>query len=160
MPHFARPRLVLVGLVAALGLAGCTTPRAKPALSAAVADARAHRNAPRGPTCAQEPLAAVSPVTIGFAFNEAELTDSMARALTEAGGWLACHPEAAATVLPDADGHGSEADQDGLARRRADAVKSYLVRAGVAAERVQILGRAAAPPTAEVFLIRAEGRRW
>ena len=160
MPHPVRTCLVLAFLTAAGGLAACTTPTAKPQVSQAVVDARARRNTPPPPTCPQDPISAVAPVTIGFAFNESELTEAMSRQLVAPARWLTCHPAVAAVVRPDADGHGTDAEQDALARKRAEVVRSYLTARGVPADRVRILARAAAEPTGEVLLIHAEGRRW
>jgi peptidoglycan-associated lipoprotein len=160
MPHPVRTCLVLALLTAASGLSGCTTPRAEPQASQAVLDARARRNAPAAATCPQDPVSSVSPVTIGFAFNESELTEAMSRQLAAPARWLTCHPAVAAVVRPDADGHGTDAEQDALARKRAEVVRSYLAARGVAADRIRILARAGAEPTGEVVVVRAEGRRW
>ena len=160
MLHPARIRLACAALLAAAGLTGCMTPRAEPELSQAVLDARAGRNAPASQGCAQQPLTAVSPATVGFAFNEAKAPDALPRALAAPVLWLACHPQAAAAILPDADGHGGPAEQDDLARRRAEAVRDYLAGQNIPAARIQILRRGAAEPKGEVVVIRAEGRRW
>lgn len=161
MLHTARTRLALLSLtIAASGLAGCTTPSVEPTLSQAVVDARARRNAPAAPACPTDPVTAVSPVTVGFAFNDSELTQAMGRSLLPPARWLACHPNVPAVIRPDADGHGSPADQDTLAQKRAEAVRAYFVGQGVPAERIRILPRAGAEPTGEVVLVRAEGRRW
>ena len=160
MLHPVRTRRVLAVLIAAAGLAGCFTPRVDPQLSQAVADARTRRNAPQAPSCPTDPVTAVSPITIGFAFNESELTAAMSRSLDAPARWLGCHPAAAAVIRPDADGHGAPADQDALARRRAEVVRSYLTAQGVPAIRIRILARGADEPRGEDLLIRAEGRRW
>ena len=160
MLHFARTRLVLAIMIASGGLAGCVTPTVEPQLSQAVVDARTRRTAPPTPSCPTDPITSVSPVTIGFAFNENELTAAMSRSLDAPAQWLACHPAVTAIIRPDADGHGSPVEQDALARRRADVVRSYLTTKGVAANRVRILARGAAEPGGQNILIRAEGRRW
>jgi outer membrane protein OmpA-like peptidoglycan-associated protein len=160
MQHTARIRLASLCLVAALGAAGCTTKVVQPTLSQAVIDARARRNAPPPPACTADPVTTVSPVTVGFAFNDDELTQAMGQQLDRPAKWLACRPAVPAVIRPDADGHGSPAEQDALARRRAEQVRAYLVAQGVPAQRIQILGRAGTEPKGEIVLIRAEGRRW
>ena len=160
MLHTARKRLLPLGLIAAFGLAGCLTKTVEPELSEAVIEARARRNAPAPPPCPTEPVTAVSPITVGFAFNDNELTQAMSRSLDRPAQWLACHPGVPAVIRPDSDGHGAPAEQDALAKRRAEAVRAYLIAKGLPAERIRILGRAAAEPEGETVLIRAEGRRW
>jgi outer membrane protein OmpA-like peptidoglycan-associated protein len=156
----ARLRLALVWLAAAGALAGCMTKHTKPQLSRAVIDARAHRDAPTVAACPQGELTALSPVLVGFAFNESELTESLRRPLATPAKWLACHPATAAVIKPDADNHGPDSDQDALAQARGEGVKAYLVAQGVAADRITVLRRGATEPAGGIFLIRAEGRRW
>ena len=158
------PRLRLATaalLVTASALSGCVTPQAKPKISQAVLDARAHRDAGAMPAaCPQTPLGEISPVMAGFAFNDAALPDTTGQPLAAAARWLACHPATAVVIKPDADSHGTPAEQDALARRRAEAVRDYLASQGVTAERVRLLARLAAEPPGEHLLILAEGRRW
>lgn len=160
MLNAARIRLAFVCLAAAGALAGCMTPHAKPQLSQAVIDARAHRDEPVAAACPQGELSTVSPVMVGFAFDESELTRAMTLPLAPPARWLACHPATIAVIKPDADSHGTDAEQDALAQARANGVKAYLVAQGVAADRITILGRNKPAPTGAVLLIRAEGRRW
>ena len=159
----ARTRLAITRIGACIGLialAACTTPRAKPEVSQAVLDARAGRDVEPTGVCPQTPLNTVSPIMVGFGFGESALDDALAQPLLEPARWLACHPATMAVIKPDADVHGSDAEQDALARRRAEGVRNFLIAHGVAAERVRILRRNEAAPTGSVFLIRAEGRRW
>jgi outer membrane protein OmpA-like peptidoglycan-associated protein len=160
MFDLARTRLAFAGLATAAALAGCMTPQAKPQLSQAVLDARAHRDAPVTAACPDVSLSTLTPVAIGFAFNDTELTEGMTRLLEEPTRWLVCHRAVSAVIRPDADGHGTEAEQDALARRRAEGVQSYLSARGVTAGQIRILRRGEAEPTGDVLLIRAEGRRW
>jgi len=153
-------RLSIIWLAAAAVVAGCTTPRIEPQQSQAVQEARARENAPPPPACPQDPLSAVAPVTVGFAFNDTELTEAMSLPLVDSARWIACHPGVRVVIKPDADTHGTEAEQDSLARRRAERVRAYLTTHGVTADRVAILPRGQAAPAGEVFLINAEGRRW
>jgi outer membrane protein OmpA-like peptidoglycan-associated protein len=155
----ARLRLALA-CIGALALPGCMTPRIDPQVSQAVIDARAHRNVPAAATCPQAPLNTVSPVMIGFGFNETDMTTSMTLPLALPAQWLACHPGTQAVIVPDADTHGTDAEQDALARQRAEHVRNYLTANGVAAQQIRILRRGETPPTGDLFFIRAEGRRW
>lgn len=153
-------RLSLIWLAAAAVLAGCTTPRVEPQKSQAVAEARARQSAPEASACPQTPLNAVAPVTVGFAFNDTELTEAMSQPLIDSARWIACHSATRVVIKPDADTHGTAAEQDTLARRRAERVRDYLTSHGVAADRIEILPRGQAAPTGDIFLVSAEGRRW
>lgn len=156
----APPLRLAAWLAAAAALAGCTTPEVQPQFSQAVLEARARRDAPQETACPQTPLNVVSPVTVGFAFNDTELTEAMSLPLVETAQWIACHPAVRVIIKPDSDTHGTAAEQDTLARRRAERVRDYLTRHGVAADRVQILARGQAAPSGDIFLVNAEGRRW
>ena len=122
-------------------------------------DARAHHDVAQPVACPQTPLAAASPVQASFAFDEATLDATSGPPLAAAAQWLACRSTAVA-IKPDADGHGSAAEQDALARKRAEVVASFLAAHGVAQDRVRILPRSQAAPGGEIFVISAEGRRW
>lgn len=155
------PFRLAAALAATAVLAGCATAqRVDPQLSQAVAEVRARRDAPAAPACPQDALNAISPVNVGFAFNDTELTAAMGQPLIAAAQWIACHPATPVAIQPEADTHGTPLEQDTLARRRAERVRDYLTRHGVAAERVEILPRGQGAPAGQVFLIRAEGRRW
>jgi outer membrane protein OmpA-like peptidoglycan-associated protein len=154
-----RPILLalLPAAAAAASLAACTTPHVKPTLSQAVVDARAHKNASAQAACT--PL--ISPLSVGFGFGEAQLSDIAAPALDSAGQLLTCHPQAAAIVVGAADGHGTAQEQTALAAARAQAVAQELQRRGVAAERVKTQVEGTAPAGDDNRLvILAEGRRW
>jgi outer membrane protein OmpA-like peptidoglycan-associated protein len=149
--------LPFLALAAAGGLAGCVTHTAQPMLSRAVVDARAHRDVDKVATCG--PL--TSPVSVGFAFGENHLNDLAAPALGQAGQDLACHPEAAALVVGQADGHGTQAEQHQLAQDRVDAVVKDLETRGVAPARLQTQVEGKAPAgDARRLVVLAEGRRW
>jgi len=155
----ARTRLALA-LIGAVALAACTTPVAKPQLSQAVIDARAHRDVPPEGVCPETPLKDVSPLFVGFPFGEYKMDGALSVTVSEPARWIACHTATPIVIKPDADTHGTDAEQDTLAQRRAEAVRNYLIAHGVAAERIRILRRNEAAPTGQVFLITAEGRRW
>jgi peptidoglycan-associated lipoprotein len=154
-------------LSTALMLAGCLTPRSKPQLSQAVVAIREQHAHPVAAGCPHAALSEVSPVEVGFAFNEATLADVdlpsielTPRPLPQAAAWLACNPATPVVIKPDADAHGTDAEQDALAARRAEAVRAYLVHKGVAAQRITVLRRGAAEPDGAHVLVLAEGRRW
>lgn len=155
----ARLRLALACL-GPLALAGCMTPQLSPQTSQAVLDARAHHDIPQAPACPQQPLNAISPIQVGYPFNDSQLTEALKLPLAEPAKWLACHPATQAVIIPDADAHGTDAEQDALARARAEGVRNYLVASGVPERQIRILRRGETPPTGDLFFIRAEGRRW
>jgi outer membrane protein OmpA-like peptidoglycan-associated protein len=160
MPVAPRPAAALAWIAAAVCLTGCLTPHAKPQTSQAVLDARAHRDVPVEAACPPATLAQVSPVQLGFGFDEAKPDSPLLADLTTAARWLACHPAVPVAIKPDGDGHGAPADQDRLARARGEVAQSFLISHRVAAARIRILDRGAAAPGGDVFLVRAEGRRW
>ena len=159
MLSLPRPGLALSLIAAAAALGGCLTHVSKPPPSQAVLDARAHRDVVAAAACPQAALATASPVQLGFAYGEATLDVMSEPQLTLAARWLACHTTPA-VIKPDADGFGATAEQDQLARKRADVVSTYLTTHGVAASRIRVLARGQAAPAGEAFLIQAEGRRW
>ena len=159
----ARTRLAIARIGACIGaaaLSACTTPHVTPKLSEAVIDARAHRDVPPEGVCPEAALNTISPLMLGFGFGESDLDAALARPLAEPARWLACHPATQAVIKPDADSHGTDVEQDALARRRAEGVRNFLSAHGVAPARIRILRRNEATPTGAIFLIRAEGRRW
>jgi outer membrane protein OmpA-like peptidoglycan-associated protein len=155
-----RLSLALAWIAAAASLAGCMTPHSKPHLSQAVLDARAHRDVPPSPACPAAPLSEVSPVQLGFPFDKAATDTAMTGQLDKAARWLACHDDTSVAIKPDADAHGTPAEQDALAASRAAVVRDYLAAHGIAPSRIRVLARTAPEPSGNVFLIRAEGRRW
>lgn len=160
MLHARRRLLAPAGLAAAALLSGCMTPQIHPKTSQAVLDARAHRDAPPVEACPATPLNEVSPTTVGFPFDEAALSEPVANTLVGPARWLGCHPTVTVVIRPEADGHGSAAEQDALARARAATASNYLSAHGIVATRIRVLARGEADPAGSHFLIRAEGRRW
>jgi outer membrane protein OmpA-like peptidoglycan-associated protein len=141
-------------------LSGCLTQRARPQPSAAILETRAGARAVAVPACPQTPLAQLSPTSAGFAFGEATLPTLEGQPLAKLPAWLACHRETPVLIRPDADLHGTPAEQDALAQTRAAAVQAWLIAQGVGAERIRILPRGAAEPAGDHLLVLAEGRRW
>lgn len=151
---------VAVGLICATALTGCLTPRAKPAPSAAILEARARMTA-KPSACPTEGLDAISPVSVGFAFDDPAITTAGQVRLTAAARWLACNPTIEAVVQPDADHHGPPAHLDELAQQRGQAVQSQLRALGANANVVRLLARGGADPVkGPHMLIVAEGRGW
>lgn len=139
----------------ALAAAGCTT-KVKPVLSKAVAEARQHRDVA---VAACPPVA--SPVSVGFGFGDASLNELAVPALEQAGQILACHPNVAAVVVGQADGHGTDQEQQALAAARAQIVIRELANRGAPRARItaQVQGTAPAGDASHLVVL-AEGRRW
>lgn len=142
---------------AALGLSGCLTARVKPTPSAAVIEAREHRERHAPPPCA----AIDGPVSIGFGFGESAINELALPSVTEAAQLLTCHPAVTALIVGQADVHGTEAEQRKLAQDRANAVAAALAERGVAPGRLATQAQGTAPSgDAAHLVVLAEGRRW
>jgi len=143
---------------AAFALAACTTPEVQPTPSKAVQEARARHNAARQASACPDPAA---PLSVGFGFGEATLSDVNAAALATAAAALSCHPDATVFIVGQADGHGTEADQVKLAHDRAQVVADDLEKRGVAEARLKVQVQGTAPSADEDHVVvLAEGRRW
>jgi outer membrane protein OmpA-like peptidoglycan-associated protein len=151
------PHRLLAPLIAAAGLCACTTPHSQPTLSKAVVDARAHKDVGVAAVC--PPLA--SPTLVGFGFGQATIADTSEPALQTIAKTLACHPQATALVVGQADGHGTSAEQTQLATGRVQSVVTYLTAHAVAPSRLtqQVEGKAPAAGDQQLIVL-AEGRRW
>src|SRR3954454_22521572 len=112
-------------LVCAAALAGCLTPHVKPTLSQAVVQARAGAGQ-KAAACPTDALASVSPVDVGFGFDDATLSEVGRQRLAAAAHWLSCNPKVPVVIAPNADRHGDAAHQADLASRRAQAVTAEL----------------------------------
>jgi outer membrane protein OmpA-like peptidoglycan-associated protein len=149
-----------VALICAPALSGCLTPQIEPAPSAAVVQARAGAGVKAG-ACTPGGLEAISPVEVGFGFDDATITDVGQRRLTAAASWLSCNPGVEVVIKPDADNHGDPAHLKDLAGRRAQAVADRLRALGATAAVIRLLPRGeAGSATAPHLLINAEGRGW
>jgi len=149
-----------VGLACATALSGCLTPHAKPTTSKAILDARARVGA-KTAACSGEALDAVSPVNVGFAFDDAAIDPAAQRRLAAAAKWLACNAGVEAVILPDADNHGSDAHMAELAQQRAVAVQAQLRTLGATSTVIHMLPRGGKDPvSAPHMLLLAEGRGW
>jgi outer membrane protein OmpA-like peptidoglycan-associated protein len=69
--------------------------------------------------------------------------------LGKLAGFLNQHPERTATIEGYTDSVGSEAYNQGLSQRRADAVKSYLIVQGVDAKHLTADGKGEYSPVAD-----------
>jgi outer membrane protein OmpA-like peptidoglycan-associated protein len=160
MPMFSRFPALAVILVGAAALSGCLTPRVQPPPSAAVLQARAasgHKTA----ACTPGGLDAISPVDVGFGFDDAEISEVGQKRLAAAAAWLGCNPGIQAVILPDADNHGDAAHLGDLAQKRALAVQARLRALGATAAVIRLLPRGAADPlTAPHLVVNAQGRGW
>ena len=149
-----------VALACATALSGCVTPHVTPAPSQAVIQARARAKA-QAPACQAGDLASISPVDVGFGFDDAAISEAGQRRLTAAAQWLACNPKVEVVILPEADNHGEPAHLQDLAQRRAQAVSDRLRALGATAPVIRIMSRGAADPvTGPHLVINAQGRGW
>jgi outer membrane protein OmpA-like peptidoglycan-associated protein len=148
------------GLAGAMALSGCLTPQVKPTPSKAVLQAEAGAGA-KAAACPTGDLASISPVDVGFGFDDATITPEGQQRLAAAAHWLACNPRIPVAILPDADNHGDAAHLSELAQRRAMAVQDRLRALGATAAVIHLLPRGAADNVAGPHLVvNAQGRGW
>lgn len=83
-----------------------------------------------------------------FDFNRATLRPEAQRELTSVVREMQDNPQLAAEVIGHTDAVGTDTYNLGLSRRRADAVRSYLVSQGIAANRIQTRGLGESQPVA------------
>ncbi|MFL5298452.1 MAG: OmpA family protein [Phenylobacterium sp.] len=157
---FRRLAAPVVLCLAAAALAGCLTPHAKDTPSPAVLAARAGAGAKAQP-CQVGKLADVSPALATFPFDESQLDEDGAKAVSKVAAWLACNPGVQVVVLPSADNHGDAAHRKDLASRRGQAVLAALRADGATGAVIRMMAVGAADPLSEPHvLIRAAGRGW
>jgi outer membrane protein OmpA-like peptidoglycan-associated protein len=146
-------------LLAATALSGCMTPRAEPAASPAVLEARAHAAQARAhpaSLCAGVNLDPATPIVVPFGYESDQLTEAGRDVLDRGGAWLICKPAAYAVITGEADPTGTDETRTAIAAARVVAVRTYLAAHGVAAGRLL----AAPPASGEVLSIVARGRGW
>ncbi|MEW6299327.1 MAG: OmpA family protein, partial [Thermodesulfobacteriota bacterium] len=85
---------------------------------------------------------------INFDFDRATIKPEFEPVLDEAARLLQENPTVRVTIEGHTDAIGTEAYNLRLSRRRAEAVKRYLVAKGVAAERLATVGRGEGQPIA------------
>lgn len=98
---------------------------------------------------------------LGFAFDSAELDAQSKRALDATVAVIKSHSEVQMDIVGYTDSVGSEAYNQGLSVRRAQAAKAYLVSQGVSASQLNAVGRGESDPVAsnETEDGRARNRR-
>ena len=98
---------------------------------------------------------------MSFGFDEATLSETGQKGLSQAAAWLACNPHTEVVIVPDADNHGDAAHLNDLAQRRAKAAAEQLRALGAKDAVIRILSRGAVDPvTAPHLVINAQGRGW
>lgn len=109
------------------------------------APAPAPEPAAKDPVCA---LDGVSLRNIHFAFDRDEIRPDSFRILDAAVKLLKDSPYADVLIVGHTDSRGSDKYNDDLSMRRAERVKSYLVRHGIAPERIETQGAGEKEPVA------------
>ncbi len=80
-------------------------------------------------------------VKIYFDYNKAELRDDHIPILSKAVKTLEKNPEASILITGNCDARGSDEYNLKLGKKRSDAVKGYMLRSGIAEERIKIVSR-------------------
>ncbi|UOO83182.1 OmpA family protein [Uruburuella testudinis] len=96
------------------------------------------------------------PESVTFATNSATLSTAAQDALTRAAQTLVQYPDTTLTVAGHTDNTGSDAINEPLSQRRAQAVAGYLNQRGVATSRLSTVGYGSRQPVASNAT--AEGR--
>jgi outer membrane protein OmpA-like peptidoglycan-associated protein len=98
---------------------------------------------------------------VHFDFDKAAIRSDSVAILREAANTLKENPSVHVVVEGYTDSRGTEAYNQRLSLRRAEAVKDYLVKLGVAADRLTVRGKGASQPVAsnDTEEGRAENRR-
>jgi peptidoglycan-associated lipoprotein len=92
------------------------------------------------PAPAPEPAPAPAPATmqrINFSFDKSEISNAARAALNQNVSYLRSNPSATVTVEGHCDDVGTIAYNLALGQRRAESVKAFYVRSGIAAARVK-----------------------
>ena len=103
----------------------------------------------------------VMPENVTFPTNSSTLNANAQNALAAAAQTLTQYPDTTLTVNGHTDNTGSDAINDPLSQRRAQAVASYLQSRGVSASRMNIFGHGSRQPIASNATVegRAQNRR-
>ncbi|MCX8072889.1 MAG: OmpA family protein [Candidatus Binatia bacterium] len=98
---------------------------------------------------------------VNFDFDKATIRPDAARILDEAVATLKAEPDVDVLIVGHTDSVGSEAYNLRLSQRRAQAVRDYLVKHGIAPARLRVKGMGEAQPVAsnETAEGRAQNRR-
>ena len=135
---------------------------AEPLIAAAVAEEIAAEEVTAeteaSESSAPESIADVDVVVaaIGFALNSADISPSGKATLDQLAADFSQFPQAQLEVQAHTDSQGSEAYNQALSQRRAEAVQAYLVEQGVKAEQLTAVGYGESQPRASNN--NAEGR--
>ncbi len=96
--------------------------------------------APPPPPPAPAPVPAAAPLKDAFFdFDKSNIRENQKAALAEDITWLKANPAAKITVEGHCDERGTVEYNLALGERRAKAVKDYLVKAGIAADRISVV---------------------
>lgn len=83
----------------------------------------------------------VKNVKVYFDYNKATLREDARAILEEAVGAMARNPETDILITGNCDIRGSEAYNEKLGRKRAEAVKKFMLKSGIPEERIRIVSR-------------------
>jgi peptidoglycan-associated lipoprotein len=133
----------MLALSAAVALAGCSKKKAATLPSpVAEAPARAADAPASGVTVDRDGSDAAPPgdfQPIYFAFDSADLLPEARRELETLAGWLGKAPAATVTIEGHADARGTAEYNVALGERRARVIREFLVRLGIAADRLSVI---------------------
>ena len=163
MSRYALPHALAISLVCATALSGCLTKPVKPTPSQAVLQSRQTRaqEGAKAAACTAEDLASISPMEVGFGFEETQLGEAAQQRVAKAAAWLKCNPGVEVVILPAADSHGTPAHQQELAQARAKAVIDQLRALGATQPVIRAVAAGAPDPVSGPhFVISARGRGW
>lgn len=116
-----------------LALAGCgTSPLVISRPDAAVSVAQ-----PKSASAVSRKFRAEAPYMVNFDHDSAQLPTEARVILDAQANWIIDHPQVQVRVYGHADLTGSNAYNENLGQRRADAVVAYLVSQGIDADRIE-----------------------
>lgn len=93
-----------------------------------------------------EDFAARVGAKVYFDFNMYDLKDEARNSLSVQAEWLSLYKDVAVVIEGHADERGTNAYNQGLGSRRANAVKDFLVERGIEAKRIKIVSYGEARP--------------
>jgi OOP family OmpA-OmpF porin len=98
---------------------------------------------------------------VNFEFNKATLTEDSERILWRAYNAMVANPDVRVVISGHTDNVGSQKYNQALSLRRAQSVKNWLVKEGIASNRMRTVGKGLNEPVAsnETDAGRAENRR-
>lgn len=138
--HIIGALVVLAGLSGCSHKPDCCGPLLPPPLPLPDAPDRVVR--PHGT------LASVVVDTVHFATDRSDLSDDAKDIIFRQARWLMGNPDTTVTIDGHADKRASDSYNYALGMRRAEAVRDYMVKAGVEAERVTIVSSGERDPVA------------